>query len=169
MLRRLFAERREVRRCITTVNLDKKEMWEINRFIVGEVFFIKIVFLEKRNDSTRFELIRKGTEATERFMMIVKVGRSADRHCLRRDVGMGLRSEKELNDWEIILDTSFSETTEKELSIEGVFFGGIWGDEIVEENFKAVCSLRINWCLERICIQFGDVMEARVERFEEIT
>jgi len=29
--------------------------------IVGEVFFVKIVFLEKRNDRTRFELIRKGT------------------------------------------------------------------------------------------------------------
>jgi len=31
--------------------------------IVGEVFFVKIVglFLEKRNDRTRFELVRKGT------------------------------------------------------------------------------------------------------------
>jgi len=29
--------------------------------IVGEVFLDKIVFLEKRNDRTRFELIRKGT------------------------------------------------------------------------------------------------------------
>jgi len=27
--------------------------------LVGEVFFVKIVFLEKRNDRTRFELIRK--------------------------------------------------------------------------------------------------------------
>jgi len=41
-------------------------------------------------------------------MMLVKVGRSADRHCLRRDVGMGSR--------EMILDTSSSETKEKELS-----------------------------------------------------
>jgi len=30
-------------------------------FIVGEVFFVKIVFLEKKNDRARFELIRKGT------------------------------------------------------------------------------------------------------------
>jgi len=27
--------------------------------------------------------------------MLVKVSRSADRHCLRRDVGMGSRSEKD--------------------------------------------------------------------------
>jgi len=31
-------------------------------------------------------------------MMLVKVSRSADRHCLRRDVGMGSRSEKELDE-----------------------------------------------------------------------
>jgi len=29
--------------------------------IVGEIFFVEIVFLEKRDDRTRFELIRKGT------------------------------------------------------------------------------------------------------------
>jgi len=76
-------------------------------------------------------------------MMLVKVGRSADTHCLRRGVGMGLKSEKELNDWEMILDTSSSETKEKELSMVGVFYGRIWGDETVEEDFKAVCNLRI--------------------------
>jgi len=76
-------------------------------------------------------------------MMLVKVGRSAGRHCLRRDVGMGSRSEKELDDWEMILDTSSAETIEKALSMVGVHFGGIWGDEIEEEDFKAVCSLRI--------------------------
>jgi len=32
-----------------------------DRSIVGEVFFVEIVFLKKRNDRTRFELIRKGT------------------------------------------------------------------------------------------------------------
>jgi len=31
-------------------------------------------------------------------MMLVKVGRSAYRHCLRRDVGIGSRSEKELDE-----------------------------------------------------------------------
>jgi len=66
--------------------------------IVGEDFFVKIVFLEKRNDRTRFELIRKGTGDERKFMMLVRVGRSADRHCLRRDVGMGSRSEKELDE-----------------------------------------------------------------------
>jgi len=43
----------------------------------------------------------------------------------------------------MILDTSSSEIKEKALSVVGVFFGGIRGDEIVEEDFKAVCSLRI--------------------------
>jgi len=32
-----------------------------NGSIVGEGFFVKIVFFEKRNDRTRFELIRKGS------------------------------------------------------------------------------------------------------------
>jgi len=31
-------------------------------------------------------------------MTLVKVGRSADRHCFMRDVGIGSRSEKELDD-----------------------------------------------------------------------
>jgi len=66
-----------------------------DRSIVREVFFIKkrkrkrkrnylYLFLEKRNDRTRFELIRKVPEARERFMMLVKVGRSADWH-----IGLG--------------------------------------------------------------------------------
>ena len=29
-------------------------------------------------------------------MMVVKVGRSADKHCLRRELGMGSRSQKVL-------------------------------------------------------------------------
>jgi len=43
----------------------------------------------------------------------------------------------------MILDTSSSETKEKELSMVGMFLSGIRGDEIAEEDFKAVCSLRI--------------------------
>jgi len=59
---------------------------------------VKIVFLEKRNDRTGFELFRKGTRGLKRLTMLVMVGRSADRHCLRRDVGVGSRSEKESDD-----------------------------------------------------------------------
>jgi len=55
---------------------------------------------------------------------------------------MGSWSEKELDEWEMILDTSSSQTKGKELSMIGVFLGGIWGDETVED-FKAECSLRI--------------------------
>jgi len=42
----------------------------------------------------------------------------------------------------MILDTSSSEIKEKALSMVGVF-AWIWSNEIVEEDFKAVCSLRI--------------------------
>jgi len=56
---------------------------------------------------------------------------------------MGSRSEKELDEWEMILDTSFSETKKKKLSMVGVFLGRIWGDETVEEDFKAEYSLTI--------------------------
>jgi len=41
----------------------------------------------------------------------------------------------------MILDTSSPETKEKALSMVGVFLAEY--DEIVEEDFKAVCSLRI--------------------------
>jgi len=56
---------------------------------------------------------------------------------------MGSRSEKKLDEWEMILDTSSSETNEKELSMVGVFLGGIWGEETVKEDFKVEYSLRI--------------------------
>jgi len=45
-----------------------------DRSIVGEVFFVKIVFFEKRNDRTRFELLRKGTRG-ERKVYDVSQGR----------------------------------------------------------------------------------------------
>jgi len=45
-----------------------------DRSIVVEVFFVMIVFLEKSNDRTRFELIRKGTR-DERKVYDVSQGR----------------------------------------------------------------------------------------------
>jgi len=45
-----------------------------DRSLVGEVFFVKFVFLEKRNDRTRYELIRKGTRE-ERKLYDVNQGR----------------------------------------------------------------------------------------------
>jgi len=53
-----------------------------DRSIFGEVFFVKIVFLEKRIDRTRFELIRRRSERGERFRMLVMVSRSACRKAL---------------------------------------------------------------------------------------
>jgi len=95
-----------------------------DRSIVGEVFFVEIVFLEKRHDRTRFELISKGTRGERKvtIMMLVKVGRRADKHCLRRDVGMGSRSEKEFDDWEIILDTSLFRDQRERAEYDGSVF-----------------------------------------------
>jgi len=45
-----------------------------DRSIVGEAFFVKIVFLKKRNDRIRFDLIRKGTRG-ERKVYDVSQGR----------------------------------------------------------------------------------------------
>jgi len=41
------------------------------------------------------------------------------------------------------LDTSSSEIKGKELSMVGEYLGEIWGEETVEEDIKAECSLRI--------------------------
>jgi len=87
-LRRLFVERCEVRRFLTTrsVSLDKKERRDRDRpvyiYIVGEVLFVKIVFLEKRIDRT----IDQERYQRERIMMLVKVGRSADISILYEEI-----------------------------------------------------------------------------------
>ena len=56
---------------------------------------------------------------------------------------MGSSYQKVFEDWRMILDTSSSETEENELIMVGVCLGAVWGDENVEEDFSAVCSLRI--------------------------
>jgi len=53
-----------------------------DRSIVGEVFFVKIVFLEKRNDRTRFELIWKDTRG-ERKVYDASQGRSECRNRIK--------------------------------------------------------------------------------------
>ena len=59
------------------------------------------------------------------FTMVVKVVKRADKHCLRREVGIGSRSQNELEDLEIILETSSSLTWEKTLRFVGVCRGGV--------------------------------------------
>ena len=67
--------------------------------MVGQIFFVKMVFFWKRNDRAGLELIRKDTVA-ERLIYhgIAKVGKSADKRCLRREVEMGSRSHNALED-----------------------------------------------------------------------
>jgi len=59
---------------INTLSKFRSERKMRDRSIVGEVFFVKIVFLEERNDRTRFELIGKGTR-DERKVYDVSQGR----------------------------------------------------------------------------------------------
>jgi len=63
---------------------------------------------------------RKVTVEREGLMVLVTLGRSADEHCLRRDMGMGSRSQKVFDECEMILDTFFSETEHDELRMVGV-------------------------------------------------
>jgi len=72
------------------------------------------------------------------FFMVVEVGKYADKHCLRREVGMRSRSQNMLDDWEMIFDTSSLVTWEKTVRLVGVCRGSAWGDESVEEDFNAV-------------------------------
>jgi hypothetical protein len=75
--------------------------------------------------------------------MLVKVDRRAGKHFFRREVGIGSRSQKVSDELRMILDTSSSVAGVKKLRLVGVSRGRVCGDELVETDFKAVCSLRI--------------------------
>ena len=62
---------------------------------------------------------------SERLMMCVMVGKSEGKHCLRRDVGRGPRSQKLLEELRMIFDTSLSVTGLKKLRLGGVIFGAV--------------------------------------------
>ena len=79
----------------------------------------------------------------ERLMMLVMVGRRVGKHCLRRDVGMGSRSQKVSDELRMILPISSSEAGLKELRLVGVTRGKVCGDELVVMELKAVCSFTI--------------------------
>ena len=76
-------------------------------------------------------------------MMLVKVERRVGKHCLRRDVGIGSRSQKALDELRMILDISASVAGANESRLVGVSRGRVCGDELVVTDFKAVWSLRI--------------------------
>jgi len=70
-----------------------------DRSIIRQIFFVKVVLFQKRNDREELiELFRKNSSGERRLTMSVIVGRSKGRHCFRIDVGMGSRSQKLLDD-----------------------------------------------------------------------
>ena len=69
-----------------------------DRSVIGKIFFVQIIFLQKRNDGRKLELFGKDTRIRERLTMLVMVGRSIGRHCLSIDVGIGSRSQKVFDD-----------------------------------------------------------------------
>ena len=66
-------------------------------------------------------------------MTLVKVDRSVGKHCLRRDVGIGSRSQKALEKLRMIGDIPASVAGANELRLVGVSRGRVWGDELVAE------------------------------------
>ena len=70
-----------------------------NRSVIGQIFFIQIIFFQKRDDRGELELFGgKTPELKDRLTMLVMVGRSAGRQCFRRAVGIGSRSQKVFDD-----------------------------------------------------------------------
>ena len=65
-----------------------------DRSVIGQIFFIKIIFFQKWGDRGDIELFGKTPVLRDRLTMLVIVERSAGKHCLRTDVGNGSRSQK---------------------------------------------------------------------------
>jgi len=87
-----------------------------NRSVIGQLFFIQIVLFQKKNDRAELELFGKNTRA-QRQVDNVSYGREkCSRSCVRREVGIGSRSQKVLDDWDTSLTISSSVTGLKKVS-----------------------------------------------------
>ena len=82
-------------------------------------------FLSRGIKDEDLNLSGKTPVPSERLMMCVMVGKSAGKHCLRRDVGRGSRSQKLFDEFRMIFDTSSSVTGLKKLRLVGVAFGEV--------------------------------------------
>ena len=70
-----------------------------NRSVIRQIFFIQIVFFQKRNDKGELELSWKNIRAQRQVDNVgYGIGRSAGRPCFRREVDIGSRSQKVLDD-----------------------------------------------------------------------
>jgi len=74
-----------------------------NRSVIGNIIFIQIVLFRKGMTEASLNCSGKAPVLKERLTMFVIVGRSAGRHCFRIEVGIGLVSQKELDDCKMSL------------------------------------------------------------------
>jgi len=74
-------------------------------------------------------------------MILVKVGRNAYKHCLRRYVGIGTRSQKVVDEREMILDISSSQTEQSELRMIGVCLLVQYEVMKVERKTSTLCEM----------------------------
>jgi len=112
-----------------------------DRPIVGQIIFVKVTLFRRGLTEQVLNWSWKTSVLRDMFIMVVKVGKSADEHCLRRQVGMGSRSQNVLDGWELIFNTSLV-TWDKTMRLVGVYRGGVGGDENLED-FNAVCNFWI--------------------------
>ena len=79
----------------------------------------------------------------DRLMICVIVGRRTDEHCLRREVGIGSRSQFVSGDWDSSFETSSTLIGLRDEKLGGVTGGGRWGETQARLDNRAVCSLWI--------------------------
>ena len=84
-----------------------RQKWQTrNRSVIGQIFFIQIVFFRREMTGESLNCLGKTPELKDKLTMLVMVGRSTGRYCFRREVGIGSRSQKVLDDCETSLQIS---------------------------------------------------------------
>jgi len=122
-----------VRRILTTLSVSLDNLLDMS-------FLSRLYFLSRVIEDDDLNLSWKTPVPSERLTMYVMVGKSAGKHCLRRDLGRGSRSHKSLEELRIIFDISSSVTGLKKVRLVGVFFGDVLGDSCLVADFRAACS-----------------------------
>jgi len=109
---------------------------------------------------TEQDLNWSGKVPETRFMMLVKVGRSAVRHCLRNEIKIRERFRWVRDNFRHFIFRDQREKPEYGRSV----LGRKWGEETVEKDCKAVCSLRILSKKKVVNICYSDWEEASEKR-----
>ena len=135
-----------------------------NRSIVGEILLIKIRFFSKGWREQLLNWSGKTPVDRERLIMLVIVGRIACWHFLRREIGIGSRSQ-EVGDLEKSLATSSTVAGWKKDRSGGSQGGETWGEEVVfsdviEERSFSIFSEKNepkDWARESKVLYEGEV------------